>query len=114
MPIASSSLAIGLRVARASSVAHLPAGVVPVAAIFGRVLWHAHEMAEADGDLLLTSRTQIRLARLVRLHARDGDSVVGVRSRHSIGQASASIRQAQSMPISPGEVTASAVSPTNV
>jgi hypothetical protein len=62
-----------------SAIAHLPTRVMPVTAIVGRVIGHDDEVAEADGDLLLTSRTQVRLARLIRLHAGDGDVTVGGR-----------------------------------
>ena len=74
------------------------------------------EVAEADGDLLLTSGTQVGLDGLIRLdsHHRHPVVRVGIHDDYSARQLAASIRHAQSMPTSPGDVTESCVSPTNV
>ena len=91
---------------------------MPVTAIVGRIIGDHDQVADTDRDLLLTSGTQVRLARLIWLHAGDRDVTVrgslhGVRLYETV-QSAACIRQPQSMPTSPGEVIESCVSPTNV
>jgi hypothetical protein len=51
-----------------------------VPAIFGNLERHDHEVGNADRDLLVTSRTQIRLARLKRMDQRDLEVVAVVRA----------------------------------
>src|SRR3954454_1351070 len=58
-----------------ATMTHLPTHVMPVRAVFGMQVWHDHDVTESGRDRLVAARTEIRLARLVRLHSRDRDRI---------------------------------------
>ncbi len=51
---------------------------MPVAAVVGRGVRHDDEVSESRWYVLVAARTEVRLDRLIRLHAADGDRPVEV------------------------------------
>jgi hypothetical protein len=69
--------------ARASVCPSLPARVVPVAPEIRCFAGNHHEVAQADGDVLVAAGTEIALGRFVGLHPSDLDVLVQrVAGRH--------------------------------
>ena len=59
-----------------------PARAVPVSTQAGVVPRHDDNVAQAPGDVLLTARTEVGLARLIRLYLHHLDAVIGEFTRH--------------------------------